>query len=71
MSKMIKNKKIPKNYYDENYIYIKDFLKINLTDICKKLKYNRPTISSGNGTIEQYQNIRKEIEKQVAKLYIK
>lgn len=65
------SKRVPKNYYDENFIYMKEFLKINLTNICKKYKYNRPTISSGNGTIEQYKTIKKDIEKSIAKLYIK
>lgn len=63
--------KIPKNYYDENCQYMKNFNKINLTNICKKLHYNRTSISAGNGTIEQYQKIRKEIEKEIAKLYLK
>lgn len=64
-------KVVPKNYYNKDFQYLKNFMLINLSDICKKLKYNRPTITSGNGTDEQYINIRREIESRVAKLYLK
>lgn len=63
-------KRIPKNYYDKNFQYMKNFIKINLTDICKTLEYDRPTIASGNGQVEQYENIRREIEKRIAMLYL-
>lgn len=65
------NKKIPKNFYNENYKYMKGFTKITVSDICRKLKLSRPVIMQGNGTDEQYILIRKEIEKNIAKLYIK
>ena len=64
-------KRIPKNYYDKNFQYMKSFIKINLSDICKKLGYDRTTITSGNGQIEQYEKIREEIESRIAKLYLR
>lgn len=64
-------KRIPKNYFDKNFQYMKSFIKINLSDICKKLGYDRTTITSGNGQIEQYEKIREEIESRIAKLYLR
>lgn len=63
-------KRIPKNYNDENFKYIKNFIKINLTDICSKFGYTRSAIAGGFGSVEQYQIIRKEIEQRIAKLYL-
>jgi hypothetical protein len=63
--------KVPKNYYNENFKYMKKFLNINLTNICKKLNLNRTSISAGNGTDEQYKLIKEEIESSIAKLYLK
>ena len=63
-------KRIPKNYYNEDFIFMKKFLKIKLTDICVSLDYDRSTITMGNGTEEQYKNIRREIEKRVASIYL-
>ena len=63
-------KRIPKNYYNEDFIFMKKFLKIKLTDICSILDYDRSTITMGNGTEEQYKNIRREIEKRIASIYL-
>ena len=63
-------KKVPKNYYNEDFQYMKNFIKINLTDICASLDYDRSTITMGNGTAEQYKNIRREIEKRIASIYL-
>lgn len=62
---------VPKNYYNEDFTYIRNFTKISISDICETLGYNRPTIASGNGSDEQYKNVRKEIESRLAKLYLK
>ena len=68
---MIKTKKrIPKNYYNEDYIFLKKFLSITATKICNKYKFNRSGIMQGNGSDEQYKIIRAEIESEFGKLHI-
>lgn len=67
----MKNKRVPKNYYNPDYIYLKKFLDITATKICKKLNLSRSYIMSGNGSDESYKLIKTEIESELAKLYIK
>ena len=64
--------KIPKNYYNEDLVFIRGFNKISVTNICKKLKLPRTSIVTGRTLdIEKYKLVRKEIEKEIAKLYLK
>ena len=63
-------KRIPKNYYNPDYIFLKKFLSITATKICNKYKFNRSGIMQGNGSSEQYKLIRAEIESEYGKLHI-
>ena len=68
---MIKAKKrIPKNYYNEDYIFFKKFLSITATKVCNKYKLNRSQVMQGNATSDQYKLIRAEIESEFGKLHI-
>ena len=51
--------------------YIKTFSKINITRACKKLKINRSNLLNNKTTKENISKVRKELESEVAKLYIK
>ena len=65
-------KQIPKNASNEDFLYIRGFNKIKTADICRKLNFkSRGYLMCGNGTDEQYKKIRKEIENELAKLYMK
>lgn len=56
---------------DENYTYLKNFFKIGITNICKKLKLDRSYLIAGKyKDKEVYKKVRREIEKEVAKLYL-
>lgn len=50
----------------KDFIFIKNFNKITMTAICKKLKLNRSYVMSGNASPEVYslikQNILLEVE---------
>lgn len=59
---MIKNK--------EDFKFIRGFSKITLTNIANKLNITRQAISSGETTDENLRKVRKEIEKEIAKLYL-
>ena len=50
--------------------YIKSFSKINITRACKKLKINRSNLLNNKTTKENILKVRKELESEVAKLYI-
>lgn len=56
---------------NKNYIYIRNFNKIKLSEICKKLKLSRSSVSQGSAKIEDFQKVKEEIESEIAKLYIK
>lgn len=56
---------------DENLIYIRNFMKISLKDICDKLKITRSNIYNGKISKEKTKLIREEIESEIAKLYLK
>lgn len=64
-------KQIPKNGSNEDFLYIRKFNQITTTSACRKLKINRAYIMKGNGTDEQYKLVRKELESELAKLYLK
>lgn len=50
--------------------YIKKFSSINITKACKKLKIDRSNLLSGRTTDEAVKQVRKELESEIAKLYI-
>lgn len=62
--------KINKNLMNEDFIFMRNFLAINLTEIAKRLKLNRSYLSSGGYSEDKYKLVRKEIEKEIAKLYL-
>lgn len=51
--------------------YIKNFSKINISKACKKLKINRANLLNGRTTKENIKKVRRELESEYAKLYIK
>ena len=51
--------------------YIKSFSKINITKACKKLGINRGNLLNNKTPKENIIKVRKELESEVAKLYIK
>lgn len=54
----------------EEYKYIRAFSKISIASICRNLKINRSNIMSGKSKKENYKLVKKEIEKEIAKLYL-
>lgn len=62
--------KLNSNILNEDYVFIRGFFKITLTDICKRLKINRCYLTSGGYPEEKYKQVRREIEKEIAKLYL-
>lgn len=50
--------------------FIKMFQKITLTKVCKNLGISRSNIVSGGASRENYIKIKKEIEKEIAKIYL-
>ena len=54
----------------EEYNYIRGFSKISIANICRNLKINRSNIMSGKTKKENYKLVKKEIEKEIAKLYL-
>ena len=63
--------KINKNLMNEDFLFMRGFFAINLTNIAKRLKLNRSYLSSGGYPEDKYKLVRKEIEKEIAKLYLK
>lgn len=55
---------------NEDVQFVLKFNKIRLTGICERLHLSRTCINSGNGKIEDYHKVRREIEKEYAKLYL-
>ena len=55
---------------DENLLYIRKFNNITLTNICKKLNITRSNIYNGKIGKDACKMIRKEIESEIAKLYL-
>ena len=56
---------------NEDYNFVLKFNKIRLTKICNKLNLSRTSINSGNSTLENYHKVRREIERELAKLYLR
>lgn len=54
-----------------NLEFIRNFNKITLTAICKKLNLQRTNIVMGKAPEEKIKLVREEIESELAKLYLK
>ena len=54
---------------NKDFKFIKKFQKITVADISRKLNIPRTAISSGTTTEENLYKARKEIEKQLVKIY--
>lgn len=50
--------------------YIKGFNKVQITKICKKLNIDYANLISGRSKKENVKKVKKEIESEIAKLYI-
>lgn len=50
--------------------YIKKFSKITIKDVCKKSKANRSNVLSGNASKKTINRVKRQLESEVAKLYI-
>ena len=50
--------------------FINKFSKIKVASICQKLKINRSNVYNGRTTDENLKRVRREIESEIAKLYI-
>jgi hypothetical protein len=50
--------------------YIKRFSKISIKNVCEKTKANRSNVLSGNASKKTINKVKKQIESEVAKLYI-
>lgn len=55
----------------EDLDFIKKFSKINISKACRKLKINRANLLNGKTTKENILKVRRELESEYAKLYIK
>lgn len=55
---------------NEDVKFVLRFNKIRLSRLCERLQLSRSTINAGNGRLEDYHKVRREIEKELAKLYI-
>lgn len=54
----------------EDLEFINKFSKIKVASICQKLKINRSNVYNGRTTDENLKKVRREIESEIAKLYI-
>jgi hypothetical protein len=54
----------------EDLEFINKFSKIKVASICQKLKINRSNVYNGRTTNENLKKVRREIESEIAKLYI-
>lgn len=54
----------------EEYNFIKGFSKISIAGICRKLKINRSALVNGKSREEHYILVKREIEKELARLYL-
>lgn len=54
----------------EDLEFINKFSKIKVASICQKLKINRSNVYNGRTTDENLKKVRREIESELAKLYI-
>lgn len=51
--------------------YIKNFSKITISGICRKLRVDRSSVLNNKAKEDKIKKVREEIENQVARLYIK
>ena len=56
---------------DNEYFYIKEFSKINISAICRKLNIDRSNLLNCRSSSENRKKVKEEIESQIAKLYYK
>lgn len=56
---------------NEDVKFVLKFNKIRLSKLCERLNLSRSSINAGNGRIEDYHKVRKEIENEIARLYLK
>lgn len=62
-------KKIDKEN-NEDFKFVLRFNKIRLSKICDRLKISRSSVNGGDSTLDNYHKVRREIEKEFAKLYL-
>ena len=55
---------------NEDVKFVLKFNKIRLTKLCERLNLPRTSINCGTGKLEDYHKVRREIEKELAKLYL-
>ena len=55
---------------NSEYKYIRGFSSISISGICKKLKINRSSLISGKTKTKNYTLVKREIEREIAKLYL-
>lgn len=53
------------------FFYIKNFSKIKISAICRKLNIDRSNLLNGRTSEENLIKVKEEIESEIAKLYIK
>ena len=55
---------------EKNHQFIRNFSKITISGICKKLNVERQNIILGTASEEKIEKVKEEIKKEIAKLYI-
>lgn len=55
---------------EKNHQFIRNFSKITITGICKKLNFERQNIIVGTASEEKIEKVKEEIQKEIAKLYL-
>lgn len=55
---------------NEDVKFVLKFNKIRLSRLCERLNLSRTAINSGTGKLEDYHKVRREIEKEIGKLYL-
>ena len=58
------------NRKEKNHQFIRNFSKITITGICKKLNVERQNIIVGTASEEKIERVKEEIQKEIAKLYL-
>lgn len=54
----------------DDYEYIRKFSKITIKGVCEKTKANRSNVMSGSASKKTMNKVKKQIESEVARLYI-
>lgn len=55
---------------EENHNFIRKFSKITIDGICKKVGVARQNVFLGTARADKIEKVKKEIEKEIAKLYL-